>query len=81
MPTGPINPREFGHYISLAQVGLEMVVPIGIGLALDHFLGWSPWGVVGGAVFGLVGGLLHLIALANRRNDSDASRHRQGGTG
>lgn len=74
MPAGPLNPREFGHYVSLAQVGLEMVAPIGIGLLLDYQFGWSPWGVVIGAVIGLVGGIAHLVALANRTGDSD-SRH------
>jgi F0F1-type ATP synthase assembly protein I len=59
--------------VTLAQVGLEMVIPIGIGAALDYYLKWAPWGIVGGAVFGLVGGLYHLVALMNRENQSDSS--------
>jgi len=74
MPSGPLHPREFGYYVSLAQVGLEMVVPIGIGLLLEYWLGWAPWGVVGGAVVGLVGGIAHLVALANRIDDSDSRK-------
>jgi hypothetical protein len=62
----PPDPREMGRYFALAQVGLEMVVPIVIGILLDNNLGWKPWGVVGGAVLGLVGGLAHLIHQANR---------------
>jgi F0F1-type ATP synthase assembly protein I len=58
--------HEMGRYFALAQVGLEMVAPIVIGLILDNNLGWKPWGVVGGAVLGLVGGLAHLVLLANR---------------
>jgi F0F1-type ATP synthase assembly protein I len=50
-----------------------MVAPVGVGIALDHFLGWSPWATVGGAIFGLVGGLAHLIALSNRRHDAGPS--------
>ena len=61
----------------MAQVGLEMVVPVGIGLALDHYLNWSPWGVVVGAVLGLVAGIGHLVALSNRQKGSDSSRPRQ----
>jgi F0F1-type ATP synthase assembly protein I len=76
MPERPVNPREYGQYISVAGVGMEMAAMVGIGLLLDHYFGWSPWGVVGGAVFGLIAGVAHLAALANRRNDSDSKRHR-----
>ena len=77
MPERPVNPREYGLYLSVAQVGMEMAAPIGLGLVLDHFLGWSPWGVVGGAVFGLVAGVAHLAALVNRGADSDSSKPRR----
>jgi F0F1-type ATP synthase assembly protein I len=70
---GPPHPREFGYYIALAQVGLEMAAPVGIGVALDHYLGWSPWGVIVGAVVGLVGGIGHLISLTSRRHPDDNS--------
>ena len=36
MPAGPPDPRELGHYLTIAQVGLEMVVPIGLGLAMGR---------------------------------------------
>jgi F0F1-type ATP synthase assembly protein I len=65
-----------GHLVSVAQVGLEMATPAGIGLVLDHYLGWSPWGIVVGAVFGLIAGLAHLISLANRQ-DRDAVSFKQ----
>jgi F0F1-type ATP synthase assembly protein I len=68
MPEGPPGRRELGHYVAIAQVGMEMAAPIVIGLLLDYAFGWSPWGIVGGAVFGLIGGLAHLIALANRQH-------------
>jgi F0F1-type ATP synthase assembly protein I len=70
MPESPINPREYGVYLSVAAVGMEMAGCVGLGLVLDHFLDWSPWGVVGGAVFGLIAGIAHLATLANRGNDS-----------
>jgi F0F1-type ATP synthase assembly protein I len=63
----PPDAKELGYYLTIAQVGLEMVAMIGIGLLLDHYLGWSPWGLIGGTVFGFVGGLSHLIVLANRQ--------------
>jgi F0F1-type ATP synthase assembly protein I len=51
-----------------------MAVPIGLGAVLDHYLKWTPWGIVGGALFGLIAGLLHLIALSNRPKDSGSSK-------
>ena len=53
MSLGPLHPKEMGYYFTLAKVGLEMVVPIALGLWLDNLFGWQPWGVVGGAVLGL----------------------------
>jgi F0F1-type ATP synthase assembly protein I len=64
----PPDSREQGFYFALAQVGMEMVAPIGIGVALDHYLGWRPWGAIGGALFGFVGGLAHLIALVHQHD-------------
>jgi len=70
------TPRDLGRYFALAQVGLEMVLPIVLGVFLDRWLGWAPWGVVVGAVLGLVGGLWHLVLLLNRFDDKD-SKSRQ----
>ncbi len=77
MPERPPTPKELGYYFTLAQIGMEMAAPAGIGIALDYYLGWRPWGVVGGAVFGLIGGLAHLIALANQQQDSGSSKPRR----
>jgi F0F1-type ATP synthase assembly protein I len=68
MTETPPSRGEQGFYFALAQVGMEMVVPIGIGVALDHYMGWRPWGIIGGALFGFVGGLAHLIALVNQHD-------------
>jgi F0F1-type ATP synthase assembly protein I len=67
MYSGVPNPKEVGRYLALAQVGLEMVSPIGLGLALDYSFGWLPWGTIVGAVFGLIAGIGHLFMLANRQ--------------
>lgn len=77
MPRGLPDPKELGRYYSLAQVGLEMVVPIGVGLALDHYLGWTPWATVCGAVLGFSGGLLHLVAMLKQHDQADASKKRR----
>ena len=65
---GTPNPRELGKYIGLAQVGLGMAAPIGVGVTLDLYFGWMPWGTIVGAVLGLVGGVAHLVAIASRQD-------------
>jgi F0F1-type ATP synthase assembly protein I len=76
MPFNQPDPREIGHYFALAQVGLEMVVPVVAGLLVEGYFEWRPWGVVTGAVLGLVVGITHLVALLDRweRNRSDKPR-------
>jgi F0F1-type ATP synthase assembly protein I len=68
MPPDRPNPRDLGRYLALGQVGMEMVAPIVLGLLADTYLGWAPWGLIAGAVLGLVGGLAHLVAQANKMN-------------
>lgn len=71
MPERPQNSKELGHYVTLAQIGMEMAVPAGIGVVLDRYFGWRPpWGVIAGAMLGLIAGLAHLMSLANRQHDS-----------
>jgi F0F1-type ATP synthase assembly protein I len=74
MPQGPLNPRDLGRFVAIGQVGMEMVAPVGIGLALDHYLGWTPWATVAGACLGLVVGITHLVVLANRSDEGNANR-------
>jgi F0F1-type ATP synthase assembly protein I len=66
---GGINRKEVARAMALSQVGLMMAVPPGLGAWLDYYFGWSPWGVVVGAVLGLTTGLIQLVRLSNREND------------
>lgn len=77
MPEGRPDPREMGRYLAIAQVGLEMVAPIALGLVLDHYLGWTPWGIVGGTILGFFGGLAHLLAILKRFEDDGPPAPRQ----
>jgi F0F1-type ATP synthase assembly protein I len=52
--------------MGLAQVGLELAAPAAVGLLLDNYFGWQPWGVICGAVLGLLAGLAHLVALSQK---------------
>jgi hypothetical protein len=69
MPEQNPGPREMGRYFALAQAGMEIAAPIALGALLDHLLGWSPWLTVSGAVLGTVGGMVHLIWMAQRIED------------
>jgi F0F1-type ATP synthase assembly protein I len=70
--------KEMGRYVALGQVGMEMVVPIVVGLFLDRYLGWTPWSLIAGAVLGLCGGLLHLVHMLGKMDSNDSSRSDQG---
>jgi F0F1-type ATP synthase assembly protein I len=69
--------KEMGRYFTLSQIGFEMVVPIVVGLILDNKLGWAPWGVVVGAIVGLVGGLTHLVYLLKKFERTDSPEDAQ----
>jgi F0F1-type ATP synthase assembly protein I len=70
---GSADRKNLTRYLALSQVGLEMAAPALIGLGLDYWLGWGPWGVITGAVIGLFGGLAHLVHLANKANREQQS--------
>jgi hypothetical protein len=73
LPSSP-DGKDLGRYVVMGQVGLEMVAPIGIGLAVDYYLGCAPWGVIIGTVVGFTGGLVHLIHLANQPEPKDSGK-------
>jgi F0F1-type ATP synthase assembly protein I len=60
--------REMGYHLALAQVGLEMVAPLVIGLVIDWLVGTMPWFAMGGLVLGFVGGLTHLVLLSKKHD-------------
>jgi hypothetical protein len=68
MPNPPRRSR-MAYYGQLSQVGLEMAAPIALGAVIDRWGGWAtPVCSIAGAVIGLVGGLIHLVRLANRED-------------
>ncbi len=77
MLQGTPDPKELGRYLTLGQVGMEMVAPVGLGLAADYYLGWTPWGVIVGAIFGLVMGVAHLVVLSSQANNGPPRRRRE----
>jgi ATP synthase protein I len=73
------DPRELRRYMTLAQVGWEMVAPIGVGLLLDYFFNSLPWATVVCSVLGFVGGMVHLVMLAQKSNADEERRPPEGG--
>jgi F0F1-type ATP synthase assembly protein I len=63
----PPDQRELGLNLTLAQVGVEMVTPLIVGLMVDHYAGTRPWFTIIGVILGFVGGLTHIVLLANRQ--------------
>jgi F0F1-type ATP synthase assembly protein I len=75
-PQEPEDRRRLGTYYALAQVGLEMVVPVGLGWWVDDQLGTAPWLLVVGVILGFSLGLLHLVMLT-RTLDSKPPKDRE----
>lgn len=72
MSNDPEDPKKLGLYFALAQVGMEMVVPILAGWALDYYSErTAPWGILAGVFVGFAGGLLHLVAIMKRLEKLD----------
>jgi F0F1-type ATP synthase assembly protein I len=73
------NGSDLGRYLAMGQVGMEMAAPIGIGAAVDYWLGWRPWGVVVGACLGLIFGLVLLVRMSRREDPALRGRdHKEG---
>jgi hypothetical protein len=78
VPSGTPDHKELGFYFALAQVGLEMVAPIGLGLALDYSFGWLPWATVTCAVLGFVGGMVHLVVMVQQHEAAQQRKPPEG---
>lgn len=52
------------------SMGMQLLAGVGLGLLIGYWLdgryGWSPWGVLSGALVGLAGGMYLMIKEALR---------------
>lgn len=78
MPEQDPDQRQYGRYIALAQVGIEMVVPLALGAWLDYAMGWGYWAAVAGALVGFVGGTIHLILMAQAIEREETKKKKNG---
>ncbi len=68
MPPEEPNRRQLGIYYAMAQVGLEMVVPVALALWLDSQFGTAPWILVLGVILGFSVGIGHLVLLTRDKD-------------
>ncbi|MCS7014528.1 MAG: AtpZ/AtpI family protein [Gemmatales bacterium] len=68
------SPREVGRYFALAQVGLEMALPIAVGAWLDYRWGTMPWLVITGVIVGFAVGMIHLWLLLRESPGQPSSK-------
>lgn len=64
-----LDDPKLGFYLGLSHAGMMMVVPVGIGIYVDDFLGWEPWGVSIGVVVGFVSGLFYLLRALTKEEE------------
>ena len=64
LPAPPSNPKRSGN-MRMASSGFDLAIVVGgftaIGWWLDRKYGWAPWGVLVGAILGIVGGLTNFL--------------------
>lgn len=68
---------EAGPYLTLGlQSAFTMAFFVGLGYLVDRWLGTRPWGLVVGAVLGMIGMLTLLVRVSNQANAASAARRR-----
>ena len=47
----------------ISQIGMEMAVPVGLGIGVDYWLKTLPWFTIVGAILGPIVGFVHLLSI------------------
>lgn len=69
--------EELSYYYTLAQTGVEIVVPIVAGVILDRQFNTTPWCTVAGAVIGPTAAIAHAIRTMNKFEARRRERQQQ----
>lgn len=63
--------RAWGWSSQVTSIALEMVIPGLIGLWIDRTLGTVMVFLVGGVIFGMTAGIIHLVQFARRISEKE----------
>jgi F0F1-type ATP synthase assembly protein I len=80
----PEEPKPGSDWSKLSSIGFELVAAVGgfifVGYLWDRHFGSSPWGLLTGAVLGLIGGMYNLIrqSLLATRGPANESKKTNG---
>ena len=73
-PMPPPTDKDFrlmAKVAQISQIGMEMAVPVGIGVGLDFWLKTMPWFTIIGAILGPTLGFIHLLSLIKPQNKNE----------
>jgi len=68
-PTTDKDYRLMAKVAQISQIGLEMAVPVGVGIGVDFWLNTLPWFTIVGAILGPTLGFIHLLTLIRPSTD------------
>lgn len=73
--------KNLGRSMALAQCGVEMVLPMLLGVLLDNWFGIMPWLTIIFLILGFIGGLTHIVILSNQiaKTDEEERKAKQNG--
>ena len=70
--------QEAGPFLGLGlQVAGGLLVFVALGYFADGYLGTTPWGLVAGAVLGMIGVVALLVRVSNEATAQAAARREQ----
>lgn len=63
---------KYGEYIALgSQIAASMIIPVVLGIYLDRYWNFDPWGVIIGALLGFGGLISIVLKLASQTGKSE----------
>jgi len=63
--------RLMAKVAQISQIGMEMAVPVGLGIGVDFWLKTLPWFTIVGAILGPTLGFIHLLSIIRPAKKSE----------